>query len=282
MQAKAHATSVRRTEKSQTAASDERTVNRNAGEFSVGYKKPPVQHRFKKGCSGNSKGRPRKQAARLTLLTQNDVEQVVLTEAYRLVSIREGDKVTKLPVIQAAVRGLGVAAIKGDRRSQLAFRELTETVETRKREQEKATFRAMLDYKDRCKAEIARHKALGLEPPELLPHPDDIKLDFQTGEITFVGPVDGRQKHLWDEVQVEKNEIIGKLVQLDHAIRLYPRKRKFAQPCFDYLEQLYLYMNYYVPDEKDRRHPTYNRGDLCPVTRQQLQQMHEDLLRSLG
>ena len=68
-----------------------------------------------------------------------------------------------------------------------------------------------------------------------------------------------------DEVQVEKNEILGKLVRLDDVIRLYPRKRKFAQPTFDYLEQLYLYMDYYVPDEKERRHPFYNREDRRPL-----------------
>ena len=29
----------------------------------TGYKRPPKEHRFKKGCSGNPKGRPRKQPA---------------------------------------------------------------------------------------------------------------------------------------------------------------------------------------------------------------------------
>ncbi len=205
----------------------------------------------------------------------------MLEEAYRLVCIREGDKVIKLSTIQAVVRSLGVTALKGDRRAQLAFRDLIETVETRKHESDKATFKGMLAYKDRCHADIARCKALGLEPPDLLPHPDDIKLDFRTGDIQFVGPIDEREKHLWDEAQVQKNKVLGTLVRFDDIIRLYPRKRKLTQPCYDYFEQLFLYMSYYVPDEKDRRHPSYNREDRRPLTQQQLRQMHQDVLRSL-
>ena len=282
MHAEAQADFGRQAEGPQMGAVDEQAANYKVGKSSVGYKKPPIDHRFKKGCSGNPGGRPRKQAAEPAQDSQKSAEDVLLEEAGRLVSIREGDKIVKLSTIQAVVRGLAVAAIKGDRRSQLAFRELTETVETRKQEREKATFKGMLAYKDRCQAEIAQYKALGLDPPELLPHPDDIKLDFQRGEIRFVGPMDERQKHLWDEVQVEKNKVLGKLVQLDDVIRLNPRKRKFAQPCFDYLEQLYFYMSYHVPDEKDRRHPSYNREDRRPLTRQQLHQMREDLLKLLG
>ena len=75
---------------------------------------------------------------------------MLLEEAQRPVSIREGDKVVKLSTIQAVVRSLAVAAMKGDRRSQLAFRDLTETVETRRRESNNATFKGMLAYKDRC------------------------------------------------------------------------------------------------------------------------------------
>ena len=226
MQAEMQTAVTRHADASQTGAGGENAVGRDLQTFPVGYKKPPVQHRFKKGCSGNPGGRPRKQGAEAALRTQKTVEDVLLEEAQRPVSIREGDKVVKLSTIQAVVRSLAVAAMKGDRRSQLAFRDLTETVETRRRESKNATFKGMLAYKDRCQAEIARCKAFGVEPPEFLPHPDDVKMDFRTGDIGFVGPMDERQKHLWDEVQVEKNEILGKLVRLDDVIRLYPRKRK--------------------------------------------------------
>ena len=243
---------------SQAGAGSENTAGSNQQTFSVGYKKPPVQHRFQKGCSGNPGGRPRKHAAKPARDNAETVEDVLLEEGQRLVSIREGDKVVKLPTIRAIVRGLAVAAIKGDRRAQLAFRDLTETVETRKRENNNATFKGMIAYKERCQAEIARCKALGTKPPEFLPHPDDVKMDFWTGEIEFVGPLDERQKHLWDEVQAEKNTIIGKMVYLEDIGRRFPRHRKWAGQNFAYLEKVYWWMEYYVPDERVRRDPLYD------------------------
>src|SRR5215471_17513649 len=62
--------------------------------YAVGYGKPPVHTRFRKGVSGNQRGGSRAQrAARATALA--------MKEAYRLVTVREGDKVTSLPAIQA-------------------------------------------------------------------------------------------------------------------------------------------------------------------------------------
>jgi hypothetical protein len=57
----------------------------------------------------------------------------MLHEAYRLVSIREGDRIIKMPAIQAVMRGLGVAAMKGNPRAQLAFKKMTESIEAKLR-----------------------------------------------------------------------------------------------------------------------------------------------------
>jgi Family of unknown function (DUF5681) len=82
--------------------------------YEVGYGKPPVHTRFRKGVSGNPSGGSRAQrAARARALA--------LKEAYRLVTVREGDKVTSLPAIQAVMRSQFALAVKGNGPAQRAM-----------------------------------------------------------------------------------------------------------------------------------------------------------------
>src|SRR5215217_4029152 len=66
------------------------------GEYEVGYRRPPVHSRFQPGRSGNPRGRPRR-----LMPTANDVFS---QELYRTVEVREGGKVTKMPLMQAVFR----------------------------------------------------------------------------------------------------------------------------------------------------------------------------------
>ena len=82
--------------------------------YEVGYGKPPVRTRFRKGVSGNPRGGSRAQrAARVSALA--------LKEAYRMVTVREGDKVTSLPAIQAVMRSQVALAVKGNGPAQRAL-----------------------------------------------------------------------------------------------------------------------------------------------------------------
>jgi hypothetical protein len=82
--------------------------------YEVGYGKPPMHTRFRKGVSGNPRGGSRAQrAARATTLA--------LKEAYRMVTVREGDKVTSLPAIQAVMRSQVALAVKGNGPAQRAM-----------------------------------------------------------------------------------------------------------------------------------------------------------------
>jgi hypothetical protein len=92
-----------------------------SGKFEVGYRKPPSEHRFRKGQSGNPNGRPKgsKNKPRAFNPSQQPTDSLVLEEAYRMVTIREGEKVIELPAVQAAVRSLAISAMKGTRRTSI-------------------------------------------------------------------------------------------------------------------------------------------------------------------
>ncbi len=93
---------------------------------SVGYGKPPKQHQFKKGQSGNPRGRPRGAANRIT---EESILTHVAREAYREVSVNDGTKTLTLPLVIVSIRSLMQKAAKGDLRAIDKALELLEKVE---------------------------------------------------------------------------------------------------------------------------------------------------------
>lgn len=72
----------------------------------AGYASPPANHQFKKGKSGNPKGRPKKKVDEFTIL------QRVLK---RKVNIKGEDR--KIPISAALIHKLLELALSGDRRA---------------------------------------------------------------------------------------------------------------------------------------------------------------------
>jgi hypothetical protein len=82
--------------------------------YEVGYGKPPLHTRFQKGVSGNPRGGSRRVATRRA-------RELAMKEAYRLITVREGDKVMRLPAIQAVMRSQVALAAKGNGPAQRAL-----------------------------------------------------------------------------------------------------------------------------------------------------------------
>ena len=98
--------------------------------YEVGYGKPPEESRFRKGASGNSKGRPKGSKNRLPSLHEERMKSIILEEAYRTIPVREGDKNVTLPIATAVMRSIAVNAAKGQPLSQRLYAELLSAVES--------------------------------------------------------------------------------------------------------------------------------------------------------
>ena len=75
----------------------------------VGYGRPPKATQFKKGQSGNPKGRPKRNGA-----ISGKVGDILRALINLPTSIREGDKVRQIPLLKAVIRAFVATATHGD------------------------------------------------------------------------------------------------------------------------------------------------------------------------
>lgn len=150
-------------------------------------------------------------------------DQLILHEAYRPVTIREGDTTLEIPAIQAAMRALGISAMKGSRLAQRALAELVRDAEAKHRAETEAEMEAMITFKRNWTEEIERCRRSGLPEPEIVPHPDDIMIDFRNGGVKFFGPLNADEKPHWDELIRRRDDAQQEISEL---ASLYRNARK--------------------------------------------------------
>lgn len=177
----------------------------------VGYGRPPAEHRYKKGQSGNPAGRPKgarnaiPKAVGLDFGTQ-PANRMLIEEAYRTIAVREGEQVVELPVIKAIFRALGVSAMKGNRLAQKTMAELIRGIEEDDRKLRVDHFAAAREYKSDWEQAIEHAKTHGLPDPNPLPHPSDVIIDTRNAEVRYAGPMTPEEKEVWDRMLEFRDE----------------------------------------------------------------------------
>jgi len=90
--------------------------------YKVGYGRPPLHTRFRKGRSGNPGGRPRRAA-------REGVKALALREAYRRITVKENGRALAMPAIQAIMRRQVGLAATGNVQAQRAVLAAIQTIE---------------------------------------------------------------------------------------------------------------------------------------------------------
>lgn len=224
-------------------------MGQSSGQYLVGYRKPPAEHRFRKGLSGNPRGRPKgsKTKAVDTGFGMKAAEEFLRLEAYRPVTIREGEKLLELPAIQAVFRAMGVAALKGNRFVQKQLVDMLARVEAEHHQTRMELFGKAIDYKIAWDKELERCRTLGLPDPNPVPHPDDIVLDPNTGGVQIKGPSTKEQKARLDEAirrRTEAQEDVSYFAEKYRKARDEKKKARwleewhFEQRMFDIINDI--------------------------------------------
>jgi hypothetical protein len=206
---------------------------KNSRAASSNYRKPPVAHQFKKGTSGNPNGRPKKNMQSGPFGLGGGIADrlgaMALDEAIRPVTVREGDKVSEIPAMQALIRTMFRAAAQGDTK---AGRQLLEVI-ARAESGRTGTAVEMLEfahqYKERYGPIFEQREREGLDPPDIFPHPDDVIIDGTTGEVTIDGPTSKEEAGARKAVRQQAIKSMARYFEVEAALAKEPTNSALRQ-----------------------------------------------------
>lgn len=167
------------------------------GDYEVGFGRPPAANQFKPGQSGNPYGRRPKSkpiedvvAPAASVAGRTAVEQVIHNELHRKVVAQENGEPITLTVLEAAVRSLGLAAMKGRVQAQRAVLEIGRNAQVAEDQRRDFMQRLVKHYKGKGNYELMKEKFERENPGAYcpLPHPDDVFYNEELGVMDFAGP----------------------------------------------------------------------------------------------
>jgi hypothetical protein len=143
-------------------------------------------------------------------------------EVYRPITVREGDRTERIPIIQAIIRKVAVAAANGNGRALQQILNRVDMAEAARRAGTMEMLKVALEYKERWNSILAERARDGTTGPEPVPHPDDIIIDYETGEVRIEGPVLEEQKDAQDALHAKWPDLERDLRKINEKIESNP------------------------------------------------------------
>lgn len=101
--------------------------------YDVGYRKPPVAHRFRKGQSGNPAGSKRKRGKRGSAKT---LKAVLIDELSQSIAVTEGGRRRRVPRQTALIKKIIADALSGDAKARSQLIQLANKAEATRETEE--------------------------------------------------------------------------------------------------------------------------------------------------
>jgi hypothetical protein len=197
------------------------------GEWQTGYRKPPVEHRFAKGISGNPKGRPKGSRKLPEMVGADDSLAALVRKAGRQMRvIREGEDVREMPTVEIIIQRAFTTAAKGDPRALKVALEMLaaaeQVVQKEVDELREASLQFQASWNCWCRQVRNEHSDL-TEYPE----PADVKIDPLTGFTTWKSRWLKKQHATYEGLSDKRHSRLSALAHTGHS--LYELQRLFTR-----------------------------------------------------
>jgi hypothetical protein len=118
---------------------------------------------------------------------------------------------------QAAIRRMGVDAIKGSAKAQQMPLKLAAETQGPAIADKMAIFVHWSEYVDQQTFRLVEEVRAGKPMSDVFPHPDDVELDYEKLEVKINGPTSRRQKLHQDAMLAEFSDLVDRLQGIAEA-----------------------------------------------------------------
>ncbi len=169
----------------------------DAAPYKVGYGRPPMHSRVVKGQVLNPGGRHTGSKNKPKEASPHETRAIILKSAKRMLRVKEAGEAVTVSMVEAVVRSLEMAALKGNVWAMWRYLGLVRAEEREESAARATVLAAVIEYKLKWDAEFKRRATFRIKGPDPVPHPDDFVIEEATGTVHARGPATEEEIARW-------------------------------------------------------------------------------------